>query len=103
MADKTEDGSLAGMSGQKGEKKEGEATYKIRLKVVDRETAQSRYVTLDEAKDWDWDTPDIWRMIGGWQITSFQQLLNLLYMKMEKGITEVEMLEAPRFTMLAGG
>ncbi len=42
-------------------------------------------------------------MIGGWQITSFQQLLNILYSKMQKGYTEVEMLEAPRFTMLSGG
>jgi hypothetical protein len=42
-------------------------------------------------------------MIGGWQITSFQQLLNILYLKMEKGYTEVEMLESPRFMILAGG
>ncbi len=42
-------------------------------------------------------------MIGGWQVTSFQQLLNLLYLKMQKGIEEVEVVQAPRFTMLSGG
>ncbi len=73
----------------------GQVTYKIRLKVLDRETGESRYATLDEAQSWDWSNPEIWRMIGGWQITSFRQLL--------KGIKEVEMLEAPRFTMLSGG
>ncbi len=86
-----------------GKQTEGKTTYKIRLKVLDRETAEYRYCTLDEAKTWDWENPEIWRMIGGWQITSFQQLLNLLYLKMEKGITEVEMLESPRFMILAGG
>ncbi len=85
------------------EKMEGEVTYKIRLRVLDRETGESRIATLDEAKTWDWSNPEIWRMIGGWQITSFQQLLNILYLKMQKGIKEVEMLEAPRFTMLSGG
>ena len=82
---------------------QGKTTYKIRLKVLNRETAQWRYCTLDEAKDWDWDNPEMWRMMGGWQVKSFQQLLNLLYPKMQKGITEVEMLESPRFMMLAGG
>ncbi len=84
-------------------KKTEEVTYKIQLKVLDRETGESRYATLEEAKSWDWSNPEIWRMIGGWQITSFQQLLNILYLKMQKGIKEVEMLEAPRFTMLSGG
>jgi hypothetical protein len=82
---------------------EAQVNYKIRLKVLDRETGESRYATLDEAKSWDWSNPEIWRMIGGWQITSFRQLLNILYLKMQKGIEEVEMLEAPRFTMLSGG
>jgi len=82
-----------------GEKRQ----FKIKLKLTDRESGQSRYCTLDEAKTWDWGDPETWRMIGGWQITSFQGLLNILYLKMEKGIDEVEIVEAPRFTMLAGG
>jgi len=80
-----------------------EKLYKIRLKVVDRETGESRYCTLDEAKTWDWRNPEIWRIISGWQITSYNELLSMLLRKAEKGYQEVEILEAPRFTMLAGG
>jgi hypothetical protein len=86
-----------------GRQTEGERRFKIRLKLTDRESGQSRYCTLDEAKTWDWGDPETWRMIGGWQISSFQGLLKILYVKMEKGIEEVEIIEAPRFTMLAGG
>ncbi len=86
-----------------GEDKAEEPVYKIKLKLLDRESGESRYVTLDEARTWDWENPEVWRILGGWQITSFQKLLNVLYMKMEKGITEFEILEAPRFTMLSGG
>jgi hypothetical protein len=86
-----------------GRQTEGERRFKIRLKLTDRESGQSRYCTLDEAKTWDWGDPETWRMIGGWQISSFQGLLKILYVKMEKGIKEVEIIEAPRFTMLAGG
>ena len=86
-----------------GPRTEGERRFKIRLKLTDRESGQSRYCTLDEAKTWDWGDPETWRMINGWQISSFQGLLKILYVKMEKGIKEVEIIEAPRFTMLAGG
>ncbi len=86
-----------------GEDTTGKPVYKIKLRLLDRETGESREVTLDEAKTWDWENPEVWRILGGWQITSFQKLLNVLYMKMEKGITEFEILEAPRFTMLSGG
>ncbi len=96
MAEKEDGRSAAGET-------EGKTTYKVRLKVLNRETAEYRYCTLDEAKAWDWDDPETWRIIGGRQITSFQQLLNVLYLRMEKGYTEVEMLESPRFMLLAGG
>jgi hypothetical protein len=86
-----------------GEGTKEERTFKIRLSLYDRENGVSKIVSLDEAKMWNWGDPETWRMIGGWQVTSFQQLLNLLYLKMEKGIKEVEIVEAPRFTMLAGG
>jgi hypothetical protein len=81
----------------------GQRRFKIRLKLTDRESGESRICTLDEAKTWDWRDPETWRMVNGWHVTSFQGLLNILYLKMEKGIEEVEILEAPRFTMLAGG
>ena len=86
-----------------GGETEGKVVYKIKLKLLDRETGESRYCTLDEAKTWDWENPEVWRIVGGWQITSFQKLLNILYLKMEKGCEEIEILEAPRFTMLSGG
>lgn len=96
MADTTDSPKATEATGEKRE-------FKIKLKLTDRESGQSKYCTLDEAKTWDWSDPETWRMIGGWQITSFQGLLNILYLKMEKGINEVEILEALRFTMLAGG
>jgi hypothetical protein len=80
-----------------------ERILKIRLKVIDRETGESRYCTVAETKTWDWANPEFWRIVNGWQITSFKGLLHLLYLKAEKVIKEVELLEAPRFTMLSGG
>ena len=96
MAEKGQDSSA-------GREAEDKVTYKIRLKLLDRETGESRDCTLEEARTWDWENPEIWRIVGGWQITSFQNLLNILYVKMEKGCKEIEILEAPRFTMLSGG
>lgn len=76
---------------------------KIRLKVTDRETGESTYCSVMETKTWDWANPEYWRIVNGWQITSFKGLLNLLHMKAEKGCEEIEILQAPRFTMLSGG
>ncbi|OPY74760.1 MAG: hypothetical protein A4E65_03751 [Syntrophorhabdus sp. PtaU1.Bin153] len=76
---------------------------RIRLKVIDRETGESRYCTVAETETWNWANPEYWRIIGGWQITSYQRLLNLLYLKVEKGVEEVAIVEGPRFTMLSGG
>jgi hypothetical protein len=77
--------------------------HEMRLKVIDRETGESRYCTLDEAKTWDWANPEVWRIISGWQITSYKKFLSMLLLKADKGQQEVEILEAPRFTMLSGG
>jgi hypothetical protein len=76
---------------------------RIRLKVTDHETGESKYCSVIETKTWDWANPEYWRIINGWQITSYQGLLNLLHLKAEKGYEEIEILEAPRFTMLSGG
>ncbi len=76
---------------------------KMKLTLLDRETGESRPFTLDEAKTWDWKNPEVWRMIGNWQITSYESLVHVLGLKMENGHKEVELLEAPRFTMLSGG
>lgn len=44
---------------------------KIRLKVTDRETGESKYCSVMETKNWDWGNPEYWRIVSGWQITSF--------------------------------
>lgn len=80
-----------------------EKVLRMRLKVIDRESGESRYCTVAETKTWDWANPEYWRIVNGWQITSYKALLQLLYLKTEKGIEEIELLEAPRFTMLSGG
>jgi hypothetical protein len=82
---------------------EADSGLKIRLKLVDVENDKSRICGLDEAKTWDWSNPEIMRVIGDFQITSFEQLLFMLREKEEKGIQEVMLMEAPRFMMLAGG
>ncbi len=75
----------------------------VTLTVCDRETGERRSCTLEDAKQWDWKNPEVWRMIGGWQITSYASLVHVVKMKIENGHKEVEILEAPRFTMLSGG
>jgi len=80
-----------------------ERIFRMKVKVVDRETGGSRYCTLDEAKTWDWGNQDIWRIVSGWQITSFKGLLSMMHMKAQKGLEEVEILESPRCLLLAGG
>jgi hypothetical protein len=80
-----------------------EKIRRIRLILLDRETGVDRPCTLDEAETWDWSNPEMWRIVSGWQITSFDGLLNLLSMKAERGVPEVEILQAPRFMMLSGG
>lgn len=75
----------------------------MKLKLTDAEMDESRYVTLEEAKTWDWNNPELWRVISGWQITSYDRFLAMLVRKAERGVEEVEILESPRFTMLAGG
>jgi len=80
-----------------------EKVLRIKLKVIDRETGESRYCTVVETKTWDWANPEYWRIVNGWQITSYQGLLNLLHLKAEKGYEEVVLMEAPRFAMLSGG
>jgi hypothetical protein len=80
-----------------------EKIRRIRLLLLDRETEQERYCTFEEAETWDWANPEMWRIVNGWQITSFNGLLDLLSLKAERGIEEIEILQAPRFMMLSGG
>jgi hypothetical protein len=76
---------------------------KVKLKVIDMEDETTRVCDLDEAKTWDWSNPEIMRMIGGVQITSWNKLVEVVSFKAKKGYKEVELYEAPRFMMLGGG
>ena len=75
----------------------------IKLKVIYMESGETRVCDLDEAKTWDWSNPEIMRMIGGVQVTSWDKLVELVLFKAKKDYREVEVYEAPRFMMLAGG
>jgi len=75
----------------------------IRIKVIDMENGGTRISSLGEAKEWDWTNPRIWRVIDGRQIKSLDSLIEILCYKAEAGLEEVELYEAPRFMLLAGG
>ena len=75
----------------------------MRLKVIDMESRATRICELSELKRWDWSNPKIWRLIDGRQVTSLDSLIEILCYKAEKGFKEVELYEAPRFMLLAGG
>lgn len=75
----------------------------IKVKVINMETEEERTSEFEELKKWNWSDPDIWRLIDGQQITSLNQLIEILNHKAEKGLKEVKIYEAPRFILLAGG
>jgi hypothetical protein len=75
----------------------------IKLKVIDVESRTTRICSFNETKEWSWDNPELMRIIDGWQVTSMEMLLEIMYQKAEKGYEEVELYEAPRFMLLAGG
>jgi hypothetical protein len=75
----------------------------IKLKVIDVENRTTRTCDFNETKGWNWDNPETMRVIDGWQVTSMEMLLEIMCYKAEKGCEEVELYEAPRFMLLAGG
>jgi hypothetical protein len=75
----------------------------IRLRVFDGETKEKRIVAIEEAEAWDWKDPGVWRVINGWQVNNYKDLVSLLQRSQERGVEELELLEAPRFSMLSGG
>lgn len=79
------------------------AEPKINLKVIDMETGNVRVCPLAEAKRWDWSNPEIMRVVGGFQVTSWDKLVEIASYKAERGYQEVELYEAPRFMLLGGG
>ena len=67
------------------------------------ESGATRICEFNEAKTGDWSNPEILRVIDGRQVTNLDSLLEILRYKAEKGYQEVELYEAPRFILLAGG
>lgn len=92
--------SVGSRAGKYGQTKSPPA---IRLKVVDMESRTTRICSVDELKEWDWGNSRICRLIEGWQVTNFDSLVAILCHKAETGTEEVELYEAPRFMLLAGG
>ncbi len=91
-------------SGPEGGEDRGKVEeFTMTLKVRNGETGEIRTSGPEEAETWDWRNPEIWRVISGWQVTSYNQLVFILHEKAKKGIREVELLEIPRFMMLSGG
>jgi hypothetical protein len=86
-----------------GKYNEKRGNPKIKLKVIDVENRTTRTCDFNETKEWNWDNPEIMRVIDGWQVTSMEILFEILCYKAEKGYEEVELYEAPRFMLLAGG
>ena len=82
---------------------QGETEPRIRLKVIDIESETTRICEFNDAKSWDWSNPLTLRLIDGRHVKGLDHLVEILFYKAEKGFEEVEIYEAPRFMLLAGG
>lgn len=71
------------------ESSQPETEPKIKLKLIDVENETSRVCDLDEAKTWDWSNPEIMRIIGDLQVSSWDKLVELVRFKADKGYREV--------------
>jgi hypothetical protein len=87
----------------RAEKSTATAKRPIRLKVIDMETSEFRYAELEELRTRDWDNVQMMRLVDGRQITSWEKLAEIVRFMAEEGHEEVELYEAPRFMLLAGG
>jgi len=86
----------AGKSGSNGKPK-------LVFRVLNLENRRSRVCDFTEAKTWDWGDPTIMRLIDGWHVKSYNNLVDILCYKEEIGHKEAELQECPRFMMLSGG
>lgn len=75
----------------------------IIFRVLNMENRQSRTCEFEEAKSWDWGDPTTMRLIDGWHVKSYNNLVDILCYKEEKGHKEAELQECPRFMLLSGG
>jgi hypothetical protein len=76
---------------------------KLVFRVLNLENRKSRVCDFTEAKTWDWGDPTIMRLIDGWHVKSYNNLVDILCYKEEIGHKEAELQECPRFMMLSGG
>ena len=86
-----------------GKYDERRSTPEIKLKVIDVENRTTRTCDFNETKKWNWNDPEMMRVIDGWHVTTMEMLFEIMCCKAEKGYEEVELYEAPRFMLLAGG
>lgn len=86
-----------------GDSEKNKAFPTVKLRLIDVERKTDRTTDLEEARTWDWENPDIMRIVSNWQIKDFDMLLFILREKEDKGIKEVDIFEAPKFMVLAGG
>jgi len=75
----------------------------VRLRLIDMESGNTKICELQEARDWDFTTPDVIRMINGIQITSFDNLIRIIKFLKKYESGTVDIYEAPLFMLLAGG
>ena len=85
------------------ESSQPETEPEVKLRLIDVENETSRVCDLDEAKTWDWSNPEMMRLIGDLQVTSWDKLVEIVRFKAKKGHREVDIYEAPRFMLLGGG
>ncbi len=76
---------------------------KIKLVMVDMDSNESRPFDINEARQWDWGNPTRIRLIGDWQVANWDQLVEIVRYKVDRGYQEVRVYEAPRFMLFSGG
>jgi hypothetical protein len=77
--------------------------FEMTLNLIDMEEGGNRDIDYREAKKWDWKNTQILRMIDGRHVTSWEQLLDILQFKSDRGDKKVDVYEGPRYMLLGGG
>lgn len=77
--------------------------YSTKLRVTDIESGETRIIPIEEARNWDFGDPEVIRTINGIQITSFNHLIQIIKLLDKKDEEYVDLVEARRFMLLAGG
>lgn len=77
---------------------------RVKLKIIDLISEQSKVYPCEAASTWTWDDPDVQRFINGcMHVTSWEQLKEYCLRKARSGETEVVIYESPSYLMVAGG